>query len=380
MPQLLSVLIRLIALLIGVLFSYVGLESPLAHWADTENTNQIYENAEREYNEIISSANTATTSSVLDAIKPNDDLQTLEEIIGTTTPVIPAEKIEFPIIHPKPAPLPLTPKPEPEPEPEPYEEVLEPVLQTNPNIHDPHSAVVRISCTKEFGQSTELLSGSGVLISPKGYLITNAHVGYFFTNNDYDCIITESENAAVGYKGEVQFISDSWLSNFEDDIENGHLPPSTGEHDLAIIKISESINPAILLPDMFPYIEVSSCAAEEGDRISTWGYPGTHTGNILDDIRNELVTDTTTVAATYSFDGGDVDVIETKETDSARQGSSGGGILFRDGTLAGVIVTTLVRDGDDVLTGLSVQYARRLLQDEGANITRYASYADSSCH
>jgi hypothetical protein len=154
------------------------------------------------------------------------------------------------------------------------------------------------------------------------------------------------------------------------------LPASTGEHDIAIVQLNESINPAILLPDRFPYVEVSECTASVGDRISTWGYPGTRTGNILSDLRNSLVTDDTRIKATYSFDGGDVDVIETGETRSAQQGSSGGAILFDDGTLGGIIAAMLERDGDNVLTGLSIDYITRLLSQEGSRLSRFAVSAD----
>jgi hypothetical protein len=403
MPQILSAFIRFIALLVGVLLAYVGVESPLERWTDPEVFEQIQEDAQTEYDKIIDSqSGTATTTALLDAIKPDDHSMLLEDIVGTSTPLFPVEKATTTITQIIPVPKPIVPKPAPVPVviptpviiPTPAPIVEEPVIEEAPedsrpetfeefitpdknkDLHDPYSAVVRISCTKANGAATELLSGSGVIISPRGYVLTNAHVGYFFSNDEYDCIITETANATIGYKGIIKFISQSWLDDFEDDVVAGVLPASTGEHDIAVVQLNESINPAILLPDEFPHIEVSECTARVGDDITTWGYPGTRTGNILDDLRNSLVTDETSIKATYSFAGGNVDVIETGETRTARQGSSGGAFLFEDGTLAGIIATTLNRDGDDVLTGLSMDYITRLLSEEGSRLARYAVTAD----
>src|SRR5262245_21331473 len=43
-----------------------------------------------------------------------------------------------------------------------------------------HSALVNVLCVGVVGGKSRIMSGTGVFIDPKGYILTNAHVGLYF--------------------------------------------------------------------------------------------------------------------------------------------------------------------------------------------------------
>lgn len=390
MPALLAALFRFIALLVGVLFAAVGLDSPVEHWTNEEIVEQNYLDAQAEFDAIIGSSATIGTSTVLEAIVRAADgpratttiaEQILIPFVATTTKPATSEKPEP--TKPTPAPSkPVVPPTTPVPPtvvapttPKPVATSTKPlelsdIIPTAPNSI-PQSAVVRISCVKESGKSMELQNGSGVFVSSKGYILTNSHVAFPVSEGTYDCIVTEALNPSVGYEPEVIYISKAWTDDFAAEMRRGALPAHTGENDIAILRAKRSINPAIPLPKSFPYIKVSSAEPLIGDKIKTWGYPAARTGSLIDDLANPIVGDSAKIAALYSFAGGGMDVIETTETATARQGSSGGAILASNGELIGLTAAVLERNGDSVITGLTMSYIRSHLISDGVDPNDY---------
>jgi S1-C subfamily serine protease len=415
MPALLAALFRFIALLVGVLFAAVGLDSPVEHWTNEEIVEQNYQDAQAEFDAIIGSSATIGTSTVLEAIvraadgpratttiaeqilipfvatstKPSttEKPQPSKPVLAPVKPVVPPTK-PTPVkpVVPDPAPVQTTPTIPTTTTPAPVTSVapttpkpaatstkpleLSDIIPSAPKS-TPQSAVVRISCVKESGKSMELQNGSGVFVSPKGYILTNSHVAFPISEGTYDCIVTEASNPSVGYEAEVVYISKAWMDDFAAEMRRGVLPAHTGENDIAILRAKRSINPAIPLPKSFPYIKTSSTEPSVGDRIKTWGYPAARTGSLIDDLANPIVGDSAKIAALYSFAGGGMDVIETTKTATARQGSSGGAILASNGELVGLTAAVLERNGDSVITGLTMSYIRSHLTSDGVDPDDY---------
>jgi S1-C subfamily serine protease len=404
MPAILAALFRFIALLVGVLFAAVGLDSPVEHWTNEEIVEQNYQDAQAEFDAIIGSSASVGTSTVLEAIVraadgPKATTTIAEQILipfvaTSSKPVVAVEKPKPTIPTPTPSKPPVTPAvpaptsptiptpslpttPSPTiPKPQaptttptkPLE--LSDIIPTTPKS-TPESAVVRISCVKESGKSMELQNGSGVFVSPKGYILTNSHVAFPVSEGTYDCIVTEASNPSVGYEPELVYISEAWMDDFAAEMRRGALPAHTGENDIAILRAKRSVNPAIPLPKAFPFIKVSSSEPSVGDRVRTWGYPAARTGSLIDDLSNPIVSDSAKIAALYSFVGGGMDVIETTETATARQGSSGGAILSSNGELIGLTAAILERNGDSVITGLTMSYIRDHLTSDGIDPDDY---------
>lgn len=384
MPALFAALFRFIALLVGVLFAAVGLDSPVEHWTNEEIVEQNYQTAQAEFDAIIGSSATIGTSTVLEAIVRAADgpkatttitQQILIPFIATSSkPVVEVEKpkptIPTPSLPTPTTPSPVVPKPQtPAATPtKPLElsDIIPTTLKSTPE-----SAVVRISCVKESGKSMELQNGSGVFVSAKGYILTNSHVAFPVSEGTYDCIVTEASNPSVGYEPEVVYISEAWMDDFAAEMRRGALPAHTGENDIAILRAKRSVNPAIPLPKTFPFIKVSTSEPSVGDRVRTWGYPAARTGSLIDDLSNPIVGDSAKIAALYSFIGGGMDVIETTETATARQGSSGGAILSSSGELIGLTAAILERNGDSVITGLTMSYIRDHLISDGIDPDDY---------
>ena len=67
------------------------------------------------------------------------------------------------------------------------------------------------------GETIRLATGSGVIIDPRGIILTNAHVAQNFlfenapTFGNTDCIIRAGSPASPFYDAEILYISPSWI-------------------------------------------------------------------------------------------------------------------------------------------------------------------------
>ena len=135
--------------------------------------------------------------------------------------------------------------------------------------------------------------GTGFLIDPKGYLVTNAHV------------IRNAKNIAVqNSKGKDLHIKVVYI-----DVER----------DLAILKI---IDTAFKAPQSIPY-SIKKTSAEIAEPIYTLGFP-----------RNEIVYGEGYLAARTGFNG---DTLTCQIAIAANPGNSGGPIINRNGEVVGIL-------------------------------------------
>jgi len=80
-------------------------------------------------------------------------------------------------------------------------------------------ALVNILCTSQSGGSFEPLSGSGVIIDPRGIILTNAHIGQYLLLEDYknqkfiNCIARSDSPATPKYILKLLYISKRWVQD-----------------------------------------------------------------------------------------------------------------------------------------------------------------------
>jgi S1-C subfamily serine protease len=141
---------------------------------------------------------------------------------------------------------------------------------------------------------TVISGGSGFLIDPKGFIITNAHV----------------------IKGTAAVVVDSKGREY-----NASIVHIDTKKDLAILKINdEDFSPLKSLP-----YSIGKSNADLGDEIFTLGYP-----------RNDIVYGVGYLASKTGFNG---DSLSYQIQISANPGNSGGPVLNNNGEVIGVLST-----------------------------------------
>jgi len=208
-------------------------------------------------------------------------------------------------------------------------------------------AVVNIFCTSKSGGLFEPISGSGVIIDPRGIILTNAHVAEFLLLQDYSqkdfltCIARTGSPAIPSYTLKLLFISPEWVRN-NSKVLISSKPTGTGENDFALIKIVGSTNPDVNLPASFPSLKIDTDERniKENDPVVLVGYPAGFLGGIA--IQRDLYTVSTIVniGERYTFNLGTLDLFSLGGSPVAQQGASGGAVVSKDSKLLGIIVTS----------------------------------------
>ncbi len=205
-------------------------------------------------------------------------------------------------------------------------------------------ALVNILCEPDSG-SLRPISGSGVLVDPRGIILTNAHVAQYVllsesSKIDLACTIRTGAPAQPAWKASVMFIPSVWVTAHASEILQTH-PIGTGEHDYALLYVTGSANGSAL-PSQFPYLPVDTREAIgfPGDQVLAAAYPAEFVGGIA--AQNDLysASSVTTIKQLFTFGGGTADLFSVGGVIEAQGGSSGGAIVNAWGRLVGVITTT----------------------------------------
>lgn len=299
--------------------------------------------------------------------------QVVEDIVraASSTPVRPATTTTT--VSPLPAgpitpqtPAPLTPLPVPvvPAAPAPTQPVVPAV---DANLSDEallKAAVVNIICLQEGGLSG--ISGSGVIIDPRGIIMTVAHVGQQFLLRDYPaedsgtCYIRTGSPAKNAYAAEPIFISPSWIEENPDAFFSSR-PKGTGEHDFAFLAITRSVT-STPLPSRFPYIPLSpaSTGIEEGERVGTGSYAAEFLSS--SEVRSSLYPTIkfADIVDIYTFDRNSSDIFSVAAGSAAQEGSSGGAVINGDDRLIGIITTRTVKPDLSLRTlqAITIDHAR----------------------
>lgn len=211
----------------------------------------------------------------------------------------------------------------------------------------PEQAVVNIFCSQKIvangvvTNKRRTITGSGILINEDGTVLTNAHVAQFpllsEKNPNITCLARYGNPAAGTIGMKVAFISPEWIKEYGKHI-NTEGAAQTGKSDFALLKLNLDNLTKTQRSALSP-ISTTRSLPGVGEIIYSLSYPanilGTNGVNSALPQQKEALN----VNRLYSVGVTPNDVIETTASTAGQRGSSGGGILNKDGQLIGTITT-----------------------------------------
>ena len=247
-------------------------------------------------------------------------------------------------------------------------------------------AVVNILCMTGPSGPLSPITGSGIMLSSNGLILTNAHIAQYFLLKDFNnqqdfltCTIRTGNPAYPSYTAELVYIPPAWVEKHKTDIIKDN-PQSTGEHDYAFIRITGRIDgtPA---PENFPFIPPNLIEFTEiGTPAVLVSYPAGFLGGQT--IIQSLHQSSAVISITdrYTFGDNTVDLISLGGSVVAQKGSSGGATVDQNGELIGLITTS--SDGQTTanreLRAITAAYIQRdLIKNATQTISSLASNSAS---
>lgn len=231
-------------------------------------------------------------------------------------------------------------------------------------------ATVNIFCSTK-GGSLSPLSGTGAIVTPKGLILTNAHIGQFFLlkdlrEKDYlQCYARTGSPALPKYNLELVYISPEWISANKSTLKDEN-PKGTGENDFAFLRITGDVNNN-KLPDTFPYIKMNVREdLEINEPVVLVAYPAGFLGGITINQNLNIASAITKIQNIFTFKNGENDLISIGGTILSQRGSSGGLVVDRDFSLIGIISTSTnaPETSDRELNAITLAHINRALQEE----------------
>jgi S1-C subfamily serine protease len=228
------------------------------------------------------------------------------------------------------------------------------------------NSLVNILCFAPEKSGLHSMSGSGVLIDPKGIILTNAHVAQYFLFADRGvvCSIRSGRPAVDRYMAKPIYIPSRWVEANPGVIaEEG--PSGTGEYDYALLAVNSGSDSS-KVPSSFPYVPLATEApvAKAAVLIGSYGAGTLETNQILTNLYSTLVLGS--VKQVLTFGDNTPDMLWFVGSPASQEGSSGGGVVDESGQLVAT-VTTSTLSGDASIRSLGAitsSYIRREFASE----------------
>jgi len=234
------------------------------------------------------------------------------------------------------------------------------------------AALVNIFCTPH-GGSLSPISGSGVVIDPRGIILTNAHVAQYVLLSESSrvnltCSARTGAPAAPSYQVSVLYLPEAWVDDHAKDIVTLH-PTGTGEHDWALLRASGPLpSGTVPFPTLFPYISFDTRAgiAFMDDQVLAAAYPAEFVGGIIAQMGLYPVSSISKIDQLLTFSSSTIDLISIGSVVEAQSGSSGGPVVNQWGKLVGIITTTSegATTGQRNLRAITLNYIDRDTTDQ----------------
>lgn len=245
-------------------------------------------------------------------------------------------------------------------------------------------ALVNILCGTRPNSGVAGATGSGIIIDPRGVILTNAHVAQYVLLAQHpdvqaQCVVRTGQPAQARYETSVLAFPKQWLENHAQDLIE-ELPKGTGEHDWALLYISGTVDSS-KKPETFPFVQadVREGIVVTNDPVLLSSYPAGFLGSIA--LRRDLwpVSTTVSIQKVYTFSEQLVDLLALGGNIIAQGGSSGGAVMNPWGKLVGIIVTSSLGDTTDQrdLRAVTLSHIdRSMLSEHGVDLATFLSQGD----
>lgn len=234
-------------------------------------------------------------------------------------------------------------------------------------------SIINIFCVSTKGNMVSISTGSGVVVSDSGIILTNAHVAENFLIPNRDCSIRQGEIAMDKYKGSLVYINENWLKS-NAGVLFSQSSRGTGENDFALISLNSNYDGSVLNSNI-SHTEINQNELSEnnkGNKILVAGYPAGTLGALSLRKYLSFVADVINISNLYTLDGTHVDVFETEATKVGQHGSSGGGIFNSNNDLTGLIVSVSDESGNSKINALTTTYISRAMKnDSGKSLQEF---------
>ena len=205
-------------------------------------------------------------------------------------------------------------------------------------------ALVNILCMPRSG-TLRPISGSGIVIDPRGVILTNAHVAQYVLLSEspevnLSCFVRTGSPAKSQWIPEILYIPPVWVEKHAQEITNQH-PLGTGEHDYALLLITNSLDGSPL-PSAFPSLpfDAREAIGFQGDSVLVVSYPAEFIGGLAAQLNLYAASSVTSIKQLLTFETGTVDLVSLGGIIEAQSGSSGGAVVNAWGRLIALITTT----------------------------------------
>jgi Trypsin-like peptidase domain len=204
-------------------------------------------------------------------------------------------------------------------------------------------SIVHILCETLTG-TRSLISGSGVVVSDTGIVLTNAHIAQFFlydyttsTRGTYSCSVRTGAPTSTSFTVQPLYVSPLWV---QENLAQARAekPKGTGENDWALLQLT--------LPTTYVTTGLKTARIDTRERILDTGdsgllasFPAQFLGATLLQSALYQTTSVSKVATIYTFASNTVDLLQFKDSIVAQGGSSGGGVFNEYGRFSGIIST-----------------------------------------
>ncbi len=225
-------------------------------------------------------------------------------------------------------------------------------------------ALVNIFCAPREG-GFKPTSGSGVIIDPRGVILTNAHVAQYILlseseNIDLSCVIRTGSPAVAKWHAVVMYIPPIWVNQHVGEI-TAERAYGTGEHDYALLLITDSVDGKSYTSYPFLSVDTRQAIGFLDDSALVLSYPAELVGGFAAQSNLYAASSQTYIQKLMTFVAQTVDVISLGGVIQAQGGSSGGAVANPWDRLIGLIVTTSAGETTDQrdLRALTLSYIDR---------------------
>lgn len=317
-------------------------------------TTSLVENREQKVSKIkTNKEETASTSVAIEKERTEKEIKKLEKLIAEASVL--AKQFSSLIQKEK------TPKP-----------AAIPASELNQSVRP---AIVNIFCITKREGALDPISGSGVVISKEGVILTNAHIGQYFllknyqTENFISCIMRQGDGNSRTFPLDLIFISPAWIKLHAKDISKQN-PTGTGQYDYALLSIGNPTDGG-KKPEIFPFLPMETKEEHilDNSDVLLAGYPAEFLSEAYLQRDLSLVSSIGDVQSVFTFSDAvsTPDLLGIKGSIVSQKGSSGGAVVSRKtGSLIGMITTSTGEKttGERELRAISSSYINQVFKEE----------------